>query len=44
MLAQTGALALLCKKEHQGKLAYLAGVDSVRFRKPVRRRYPGPKS
>jgi 3-hydroxyacyl-[acyl-carrier-protein] dehydratase len=36
MLAQTGALALLCKKEHQGKLAYLAGVDSARFRKPVR--------
>lgn len=35
MLAQTGALALLSKGEFKGKIAYLAGVDSARFRRPV---------
>lgn len=35
-LAQTGAVAALSKPEFQGKLAYFAGVDNVRFRKPVR--------
>ena len=35
MLAQTGALAILSKEEYRGKLAYLAGIDSARFRRPV---------
>ncbi|HHY44744.1 MAG TPA: 3-hydroxyacyl-ACP dehydratase FabZ [Firmicutes bacterium] len=35
MLAQTGALAILSREEFKGKLAYLAGVDSARFRRPV---------
>lgn len=35
MLAQTGALALLSRDEFKGKVAYLAGVDSARFRRPV---------
>ncbi len=35
MLAQTGALAILCREEFKGRLAYLAGVDSARFRRPV---------
>jgi 3-hydroxyacyl-[acyl-carrier-protein] dehydratase len=35
MLAQTGALAILSREEFKGRLAYLAGVDSARFRRPV---------
>jgi 3-hydroxyacyl-[acyl-carrier-protein] dehydratase len=35
MLAQTGALAILSREEFKGKLAYLAGVESARFRRPV---------
>ncbi|HHY75583.1 MAG TPA: 3-hydroxyacyl-ACP dehydratase FabZ [Firmicutes bacterium] len=36
MLAQTGALAVLSREEFRGKLAYLAGIESARFRRPVR--------
>lgn len=36
MLAQTGALSILSREEFKGKLAYLAGVESARFRRPVR--------
>lgn len=39
-LAQTGAVAALSKPEHTGKLAFFAGIDKVRFRRPVR---PGDK-
>jgi 3-hydroxyacyl-[acyl-carrier-protein] dehydratase len=35
MMAQTGGILLLRQEENQGKLAYLAGIDKVRFRKPV---------
>lgn len=35
MLAQIGGIMLLALAEHKGKLAYLAGVDKTRFRKPV---------
>ncbi|OFW61216.1 MAG: 3-hydroxyacyl-[acyl-carrier-protein] dehydratase FabZ [Actinobacteria bacterium RBG_16_64_13] len=34
-LAQTGAVALLSLPEAQGKVALFAGVDHVRFRRPV---------
>jgi len=34
-LAQTGALALLSQPDARGKIALFAGVDHVRFRKPV---------
>jgi 3-hydroxyacyl-[acyl-carrier-protein] dehydratase len=34
-LAQTGAVALLSLPEAQGKLVLFAGVDHVRFRRPV---------
>ena len=37
-LAQVGAVALLSQPEHKGKIGLFAGMDSVRFRKPV---YPG---
>lgn len=37
-LAQVGAVALLSMPEYQGKLAYFAGIDDVRFRQPV---HPG---
>jgi 3-hydroxyacyl-[acyl-carrier-protein] dehydratase len=37
-LAQTGAVAALSLEENRGKLAFFAGIDGVRFRKPV---YPG---
>lgn len=37
-LAQTGAVLLLSKDEFKGKIAYFAGLDNVRFKKPV---YPG---
>jgi 3-hydroxyacyl-[acyl-carrier-protein] dehydratase len=35
MLAQVGGVMLLVTDEHKGKLAYLAGVEKARFRKPV---------
>ncbi|HET7036898.1 MAG TPA: 3-hydroxyacyl-ACP dehydratase FabZ [Thermomicrobiaceae bacterium] len=34
-LAQVGAVALLGQDEHQGKLAYFAGIDGVRFKRQV---------
>jgi len=34
-LAQTGAVLLLSKDEYKGKYVYLAGVNSMRFRKVV---------
>ena len=34
-LAQTGALALLSQPDARGKIALFAGVDHVRFRRPV---------
>lgn len=34
-LAQTGAVALLAVPEHQGRLALFAGMDGVRFRRPI---------
>lgn len=35
-MAQVGAVAVLTMPEHAGKLALFAGIDQVRFRKPVR--------
>lgn len=35
MMAQVGGVLLLLQEEHKGKLAYLAGIDKTRFRKPV---------
>ena len=35
-LAQVGAVALLGMPENRGKLAYFAGIDGLRFRRPVR--------
>ncbi len=35
MMAQVGGVMLLTTSEHKGKLAYLAGVEKARFRKPV---------
>jgi 3-hydroxyacyl-[acyl-carrier-protein] dehydratase len=37
-LAQVGAVALLSQPENKGKIGLFAGMDEVRFRKPV---YPG---
>ncbi len=34
-LAQVGAVAVLMQPEYRGKIAYFAGIDDVRFRKPV---------
>ncbi len=34
-LAQVGAVALLSRPEHTGKIVYFAGIDGVRFRRPV---------
>lgn len=34
-LAQTGAVAILSQPETQGKIVLFAGVDNVRFRRPV---------
>jgi 3-hydroxyacyl-[acyl-carrier-protein] dehydratase len=34
-LAQVGAVALLSQEEYKGKMAYFAGIDNFRFRKPV---------
>jgi 3-hydroxyacyl-[acyl-carrier-protein] dehydratase len=36
MLAQTGGLSLLASEEYSGRIAYLAAVESARFRRPVR--------
>lgn len=35
MMAQTGGVMLLISEANRGKLAYLAGVEKARFRKPV---------
>jgi beta-hydroxyacyl-ACP dehydratase FabZ len=35
MMAQTGGVMLLTLDEHRGKLAYIAGIEKCRFRKPV---------
>lgn len=35
-LAQVGAVAILGMEEHRGKLAFFAGIDRVRFKRPVR--------
>jgi 3-hydroxymyristoyl/3-hydroxydecanoyl-(acyl carrier protein) dehydratase len=35
MMAQAGGVMLLTIPENEGKLAYLAGVEKARFRKPV---------
>ena len=37
-IAQAGAVCILSKPEFKGKLAYFAGLEKVRFRKPV---FPG---
>ena len=34
-LAQTGAVALLSQPDLQGKIAFFAGIDNCRFRRPV---------
>ncbi len=34
-LAQAGAILLLSDPAHQGKLAYFAGIDECRFKRPV---------
>ena len=35
MLAQAGAVCVLCKEENRGKLAFFAGIDKAKFRKNV---------
>ena len=35
-MAQVGGVLLLSKTENQGKIAYFAGVENARFRKPVK--------
>ncbi len=35
-MAQVGAVALLSKPENEGKLAFFAGIDKVRFKREVR--------
>lgn len=35
-LAQTGAVLLLSQEAFKGKIAYFAGMDEVRFKRPVR--------
>jgi 3-hydroxyacyl-[acyl-carrier-protein] dehydratase len=35
MMAQVGGIMMLTIPEHRGKIAYLAGVEKTRFRKPV---------
>jgi beta-hydroxyacyl-[acyl carrier protein] dehydratase FabZ len=34
-LAQTGAMAVLTKPEHQGKLVFFTGIDKAKFRRQV---------
>lgn len=36
VLAQTGGLAFLSQEGMRGRVAYLAGIDRARFRRPVR--------
>ena len=35
-LAQVGSVALLSLEQNRGKVGYFAGIDSFRFRRPVR--------
>ncbi|MBA2363881.1 MAG: 3-hydroxyacyl-ACP dehydratase FabZ [Chloroflexia bacterium] len=35
-LAQVGAVAILGMEENRGKLVYFAGIDGLRFKRPVR--------
>ncbi len=35
-LAQTGCVAALSLPDYRGKLAFFAGIDKVRFKRPVR--------
>lgn len=35
MLAQAGAVAVLCKDEYKGKIGFLGGVDKAKFRRMV---------
>lgn len=35
MLAQTGAVAILCQPEFKGKIAVFAGIDKCKFKKPI---------
>ncbi len=35
MLAQAGAVAVLCKDENKGKIGFLGGVDKAKFRRMV---------
>lgn len=37
-MAQVGAVAILSQEQFSGRIAYFAGVDGLRFRRPV---YPG---
>lgn len=34
-MAQVGGVAMLCSEEYRGKLAFFAGMDRVKFRRPV---------
>ncbi len=34
-LAQVGAVAVLSQEAYRGRIAYFAGIDAVRFRRPV---------
>ncbi|MBP2654208.1 MAG: (3R)-hydroxymyristoyl-(acyl-carrier-protein) dehydratase [Firmicutes bacterium] len=34
-MAQVGGVAMLATEEHRGKLAFFAGIDRVKFRRPV---------
>ena len=34
-LAQTGAVAILCKEEFNGRIAVFAGIDKCKFKRPV---------
>ena len=34
-LAQTASVVMLCAEPHRGRVAFFAGADKVRFRKPV---------
>ncbi|HIZ54699.1 MAG TPA: 3-hydroxyacyl-ACP dehydratase FabZ [Firmicutes bacterium] len=36
MLAQAGAVCALSLPENRGKIAYFAGIDKARFRRPIR--------
>ncbi len=34
-MAQVAGVCMLSQEEHKGKLPYFAGIDNVRFKKPV---------